>query len=105
MANKLKLGADIFETALGGQVRASGKAKRIWHKGKWHDPDSDDLPVWIRPRTPEEIAANERGMRQWLADAAADPRTLKRIGGAAAITTAGAYATSSPGRHRKKGIE
>ncbi len=94
--------SDIRRTILMAMTGTPKKrAGKIWHKGKWHDPDSDDLPVWIRPRTKEEIEANERGMRQWLADAAADPRTKKVLGGVGILGVGTYGATEAMSKRRK----
>lgn len=100
---------DIFDKALdagpgalavlaASVVRRRGK---IWHNGKWHSENSDDLPTWIRPQTQDESADAERSMRKWLADAAADPRTRRGIAAGAVIGT-GAYAANDAVKRRRK---
>lgn len=89
--------SDIRRTIL----KAISKKKRIWFNGRYHDPNSDELPTWIRPQTDAEKEASKKGMAQWLADAAADPRSRKAIGGISLIG-AGTYGATQAMTKRRK---
>ena len=95
--------SDVRRTILKAMAkkRDSVHKDRIWFNGRYHSPDSDDLPTWVRPHSPDEARKNDRWLSQWLADAAADPRSLKKIGGVA-LLGAGTYgATQSMTKRRK----
>ncbi len=106
---------DIFEKALdyvgpagGGAALLTaffsrgGAGKKIWHRGKWHDKNSDELPTWLRPKTAKEKTEEAEGMKKWLNDANADPKLWRRAGLGVAGIGGGYAAVSAAGGKKDK---